>query len=57
MRGPDGDVGLVHLPSHPRPFPGAALSVHVDLEVEVEVLLGVLLLEESAEQSGAICKG
>ena len=56
MRGPYRDERLVHLPGHPGPLPGAALAVGAHLQDEVKVLLGVLLLQERAEQRRAVCE-
>ena len=57
VRRADGHVRLVHLPSHLLPLLRAvAVPVLTHLKDEVEILLGVLALQEGAEQSCTVCE-
>ena len=53
----NGDVGLVQLPRHLLSLSRAALFELGHLEDKIEVLLGVLLLQEGTEKCCAILKG
>lgn len=54
MVGSNGNVGSIDLPGLPLPLLGRGLPVPLHPEHKVQVLLGVLLLEEGAEERGAV---